>query len=203
MASRDWLVTEDGQYEACESATDLELSTNPYRLYRFLSDLEDILHNITDDRSRLQAIRPLVRRLLASSEWLQYEYLEPDADTGWSVLMLYDEPNFPLTVQTVAWLPRRVSPIHNHATWGVVAILGGQEKNTFWKPTHHQELSGEIEQAGELILTPGEIISFLPNAIHAVEALGDEPTVSFNVYGETNYEQRFEFNLATSTAKNF
>ncbi len=203
MGSQDWIVTEEGQCEACKSDSDLELSMNPYRLYRFLTDLEDILQKIPDERQRLQAIRPLVRRLLTSSEWLQGEYLEPDAGTGWSVLMLYDEPNFPLTVQTVAWLPGRVSPIHNHATWGVVALISGQEKNTFWKRANNQELSGEIEQVGERIFTPGEIISFLPDAIHSVEALGDEPTITFNLYGETNYEQRFEFDPVTYTARIF
>lgn len=203
MVSQDWIVTEEGHCEACESDSELELSMNPYRLYRFLTDLEDILQKITDERQRLQAIRPLVRRLLTSSEWLQGEYLEPDPETGWSVLMLYDEPNFPLTVQTVAWLPGRVSPIHNHATWGVVALISGQEKNTFWKRASNQELSGKIEQVGERILTPGEIISFLPDAIHSVEALGDEPTITFNLYGETNYEQRFEFDPVTCIARNF
>ncbi len=203
MVIQDWLVTEEGSCEACESDSDLELSTNPYRLYRFLTDLEDILEEIPDERQRLQAIRPLVRRLLTSSEWLQGEYLEPDPETGWSVLMLYDEPNFPLTVQTVAWLPGRVSPIHNHATWGVVALISGQEKNTFWKRANQQELSGKIEQVGEHILMPGGIISFLPDAIHSVEALGDEPTITFNLYGETNYKQRFEFDPVTCTARNF
>ncbi len=46
-------------------------------------------------------------------------------------------------------------------------------------------------------------ISFMPDAIHSVEAIYDEATISFNLYGETNYEQRFEFDPVTSTAKNF
>lgn len=201
MVSQDWLVTDDGKCEAWGESSDyLELSTDQYRLYRFLTDLEDILHKFKSDRHRLQAICPLVRRLLTSSEWLQGEYLEPDSETGWSVLTLYDEPDFPLTVQTVAWLPGRVSPIHNHATWGVVALISGEERNTLWRRTDNQ---GGIEKVGDIILTPGEIISLMPDAIHSVEALGDEPTISFNLYGETNYEQRFEFDPVAGTAKNF
>lgn len=201
MVSQDWLVREDGKCEAWEEVADnLESPTNQYRLYRFLTDLENILHTIKSDRHRLQAICPLVRRLLISSEWLQGEYLEPDPEIGWSVLTLYDEPDFPLTVQTVAWLPGRVSTIHNHATWGVVALISGEEKNTLWRRTDN---NGGIEKVGDLILTPGEIISLTPDAIHHVEALGDEPTISFNLYGETNYEQRFEFDLVSGTAKNF
>ncbi len=201
MTSQDWLVTDDGKDETWEELADnLELSTNQYRLYRFLTDIEDILHNFKSVRHRLQAICPLVRRLLTSSEWLQYEYLEPDPETGWSIVTLYDEPDFPLTVQTVSWLPGQVSPIHNHATWGVVALISGSEKNTLWRRTNPD---GAIEKVGDLILTPGEIISFMPDAIHQIEALGDEPTISFNLYGETNYEQRFEFDPITQTATIF
>jgi predicted metal-dependent enzyme (double-stranded beta helix superfamily) len=43
----------------------------------------------------------------------------------------------------------------------------------------------------------------MPDAIHSVEAIGDEPTISFNLYGETDYDQRFEFDPVTCTAKNF
>ncbi len=201
MANQDWLITDDGHREASEIRTETELSENPYRLFRFLTDLEDILINISDDKQRLEKIRPIVRRLLNSSEWLHYEYLEPNPDTGFSVTTLYDEPDFPLTVQTVVWLPGSVSPIHNHATWGVVAILSGEEKNTFWKKVNQDDK--RIEKAGELILSPGDIISLTSDAIHNVEVMGDELTVSFNLYGETNYERRYEFDPINCTATNF
>ena len=198
----DWLVSDNGQCQPCETATHTPNSDRPYRLYRFLTDLEDILCNVTDDTQRLQLICPLVRLLLNSSEWLQYEYEPPNPETGWSVTTLYDEPDFPLTVQTVAWAPGATSPIHNHAAWGVVAILDGQEKNSFWQPANKDKSEG-IVKVGERLLVPGEIISFTPNAIHNIEVVGDEPTVSFNLYGETDYEQRFEFDSVTGKASNF
>ena len=202
MESSDWLVTENGDCLAC-NLQESETSTGYYRLYRFLTDVEDILESTKDDRQRLEQIRPLVRRLLTSSYWLQGEYREPNPDTGWSVLMLYDEPEFPLTVQTVVWLPGRVSPIHNHAAWGVVALISGEEKNTFWRRTTDSEFPDRIEKVGEQILVPGDIISFMPDAIHHVEVMGTEPTITFNLYGKTEYQQRFEFDPITHTAKNF
>ncbi|MFP5272690.1 cupin [Coleofasciculus sp.] len=202
MESSDWLVTDNGDCLGCK-VQESETSTGYYRLYRFLTDVEDILETIKDDRQRLEKIRPLVRRLLTSSDWLQGEYREPNPDTGWSVLMLYDEPKFPLTVQTVVWLPGRVSPIHNHAAWGVVALISGEEKNTFWRRTRDSEGRDRIEKGGEQVLVPGDIISFMPDAIHHVEAMGEEPTITFNLYGETDYQQRFEFDSITHTAKNF
>jgi predicted metal-dependent enzyme (double-stranded beta helix superfamily) len=164
-----------------------------------LTDLEDILKQENSDRRRLEAIMPLVRKLLNNNTWLLTDYDLPDPDLGWSVTTLYDEPDFPLTVQTVAWSPGQISPIHNHGTWGLVALISGQEKNIFWQENHPSDSTLEIEMVGELVISPGDIISFLPNTIHQIEALGEEPTVSFNLYGETDYERRFEFDPVHST----
>jgi hypothetical protein len=139
---QDWLVTDGGDCVAV-NLEELALPEKPYRLYRFLTELEDILDTITDDSLRIQAIIPLVRKLLASSYWLQIEFTEPPTDPGWSVQFLYDEYEFPLTVQMVAWLPGHVSPIHNHATWGIVAIISGQEKISFGAVLRPQKIYQE------------------------------------------------------------
>jgi predicted metal-dependent enzyme (double-stranded beta helix superfamily) len=191
MTEQNWFVDNDGHCEAWEMVAQPE-DQAPYRLYRFLTELEDILIQNSDDRSRLQAICPLVRKLLTSSSWLQVTPLVPDPDTGWEVLMLYDEPFFPLTIQLVAWAPGVASPIHNHASWGVVALLNGQEKNTLWQRSPTAKFPDRIEPVGDRLLSPGDILCFMPDAIHQVQA-GDQPTISFNLYGETNYDQRFEF----------
>ncbi|MCU0570515.1 MAG: cupin [Oculatellaceae cyanobacterium Prado106] len=172
----------------------------PYRLYRFLTDLEDILDRVPDEPTRLSLILPLVRHLLTHSEWLHMNFSPPDPVTGWSVLMLYDEPDYPITVQTVVWSPGSVSPIHNHGTWGVVALLHGQEKNRFWQRSPTSTHADHITPTQDHLLFPGDILGLTSEAIHQVEAIGDEPTISFNVYGETNYEQRFEFDPVKQTA---
>jgi len=203
MIGHDWLVADDGQCKALEGFSQPKELVEPYRLYRFLTDLEDVLNQVPDDQLRLQAIVPLVRQLLNSAEWLQILPLQPDPDTGWAVTMLYDEPFFPLTVQLVAWAPGMVSPIHNHASWGLVALLSGQEKNTFWQRSPIADLPDRIESVGDRLMVPGDILCLMPNAIHQVEAIGDQPTISFNLYGETNYDRRLEFDPIQGTAKNF
>jgi len=52
-------------------------------------------------------------------------------------------------------------------------------------------------------LTPGDVISFMPDAIHCIQAVGDTPLVTFNVYGETHSKHRFEFDSITHTARNY
>lgn len=203
MKKQDWLVMNEGQCVRMElDDRDQELS-RPYRLYRFLTDLEDLLEEVEDDQKRLNLICPLVRRLLNSSEWLQFNFLPPDPVTGWSVLMLYNEPDFSITIQTVVWSPGSVSPIHNHGTWGVVAMLSGQEKNRFWQRSPTLDHRDKIKPVGEQVLNSGDILCLMPDAIHQVEVIGNEPTISFNLYGETNFNQRFEFNRDRHTANVF
>ncbi|MEY3401237.1 MAG: hypothetical protein RLZZ86_852, partial [Cyanobacteriota bacterium] len=61
----------------------------------------------------------------------------------------------------------------------------------------------KIEKTGEINLSPGDIISFTSETIHHVQAMGEEPTVTFNIYGETNPKQRFEFDVINHIAKKF
>lgn len=199
---QDYLVTDDSICQGFFPA-EFEPATEPYRLYRFLTDLDDVLAAELDDAARVQLITPMVRSLLISSDWLQFEYTDPSPKNGWAVRMLYREPTFPLTVQMVSWSPGKVSTVHNHATWGIVALIRGREKNTFWRRSPTPEHPGRIEKVGEQILVPGDIIGFTPGAIHSVEALDDEPTISFNLYGITDYTQRFQFDPEAQTAKKF
>ncbi|NEO99679.1 MAG: cupin [Symploca sp. SIO2E9] len=209
MRSKDIFVTGNGQLQVCQCFREWDFLRENYRLYRFLTEVEDILNTTEDEYAFLPKIRMLVRQLITNSYWLQTQYLEPGNKTGTSVKLLYDELGFPLTVQIVTFLPGVTSTIHNHGTWGVVAVLKGQEKNTFWKPTNtieskdKSEYKNNIELVGEQIIFPGDIISFTSDAIHCVEAMGDEPTVTFNIYGETNSSMRFEFDSITHCARRF
>ncbi|MBF2056321.1 MAG: cupin [Cyanobacterium sp. T60_A2020_053] len=172
----------------------------PYRLYRFLTDLEDVIKTEVNQEEIIKLLIPKVRTLLIESEWLQFAYTPAHNQLGWSVNTLYEEPDYPITIQMVTWLPQQKSPIHNHATWGIVAIISGAEKNTFW---HESNEESSLDYMGEKILLAGDILGFTDQMIHQVEVIEDEPVISFNVYGITNFSQRFEFDLINKTKKLF
>lgn len=197
---KNWLVTDDGICTAFGTA-ETEPPERTYRMYRFLTEMEDILEREPDDAKRVQAIIPLVRKLLISSYWLQMEHKEPNPKTGWAVNFLYREHEYPLTVQMVTWAPGTQSKIHNHATWGIVAMVGGQEKNIFWQQAKDDPTA--IHEVGEQILYPGDIIGFTSNAVHRVAPMGDEPTISFNLYGVTDKKQRYKYDDSTLEASHF
>lgn len=204
MKHRDLLVTGDGQWQVCKPAREWDLLRTPYRFHRFLTEVEDALEAAIDEVDCLPQLRLLVRRLITNSYWIQTQYVEPDSEQGTGVIMLYDEIGYPLTVQIAVFKPGKVSTVHNHGNWGVVTVLKGEEKNTFWRRIHgDRQHPDRIEAVAEVTLLPGDIISFTPDAIHCVEAVGDEPTVTFSIYGETHHSKRFEFDPVNHTAKNF
>lgn len=204
MSNQDWLVTNEGSWQGQPLQTAAPRSQD-YRLYRFLTDVEDILAAVPDNQERLIQMFPLVRQLLDQSAWLRFAIAPPDPETGWSVNTLYDEPGFPLTVQTVVWRPGQVSKIHNHGTWGIVALMDGEEKNVLWRRPNQDPTGPQnrLEQTGDLVLNPGDLIGLMPDAIHCVEAMGEEPTVSFNLYGVADYENRWKFDPQSHAAELF
>jgi len=60
-----------------------------------------------------------------------------------------------------------------------------------------------LELVGHQDLEAGEIISFMPDAIHQVETLGPEPALTFQLYGDTQPKSRYQFDPETFTAKPF
>ena len=207
VKTADWLVKADGVCRLCKSVREWDLLAEEYRLYRFLTEVEDITRLAAaegiDEESSLSGLRMLVRKLLLNCYTVKTRLPEPDRKTGVSVVMLYDELGFPLTIQTEMNLPGTTSSIHNHGTWGVVMVLQGKLKNTFWKRDPTPEFPDKIARVGERIIESGDIISFTTSAIHSTEAVGDEPTITFNLYGETHGGKRYQFDFEKQTAKHF
>jgi len=211
MKYRDLLVTETGEWQVCQPAREWDLLRTPYRFHRFLTEVEDVLSAampFSNDSTKaevscLPQLRLLVRQLITNSYWIQTQQVEPNPETGMGTMLLYDEIGYPLTVQISTFLPGSSTPIHNHGTWGVVAVLKGEEKNTLWKRVPDPQFPDWVEPVAEVLLLPGDIISFTPGAIHSIENLGDELTVTFSIYGETHHSQRFKFDPVAHTAKIF
>lgn len=203
--SKDWIVTEDGQCQPCPTPREWDLLETPYRFYCFLAQVDEGLKQAKTEHQCdcLPILRKLVRKLVLNSYWLQTQRPEPTTTGETAILNLYDEIGYPLTVQIEMLSPGATSSIHNHGTWGIVAVLQGQEKNTLWRRTPEPEFPDKVSPIEEKTLSYGDVISFVPEAIHSIQAIGNEPLVTFNLYGETERKKRFEFDANTYKAKNY
>jgi predicted metal-dependent enzyme (double-stranded beta helix superfamily) len=181
------------------------LLDKPYRLYHFLSDVDRVLERHEEPWPIMQDLLPLVRRLVGQSDWLDAAYLQPDPEGPWAVHTLFDAPGYALTVQTAVWSPGQTFPPHNHAGWGILAVLSGMEENTLWQRIDEPPGEGPASLAAEknLQFQTGDIVAFDPHVIHSVQVPTNSPTATFNIYGPADCSSRLEYDLDAGTAHLF
>ena len=207
MTKQDWLVKNSGKCILFNSPRDWDLlnSSCPYRLYQFLMELDDIIsvanrEKETEDEYLLK-LRHLTRKLIVNTHWISNNI--PISDKEIDISTLYDEPGYPYTLQREIMLPGSSTFIHNHGTWGIVATLQGMQKNILWKSSPTPDYPHKIEKTEEKLFKAGDIISFTTNAIHSVEAVGDEPSITLNIYGETDALKRLKFDIIRNLSYRF
>jgi len=98
------------------------------------------------------------------------------------------------------------TPIHNHGTWGVVAVYAGVDRLQEYRRLDSGDDEGhaEIELATERILRPGDtaIIPHPPQDIHAQQGAEDQAALEFVLFGKNAMEiPRLYFDPEAKTAR--
>ena len=95
--------------------------------------------------------------------------------------------------------------MHSHETWGVVGIYSGIEHEVrFLKPV--APAGAALTPAGEELWEPGQVTvcCTTDDDVHAVAAVGNEPTVGIHVYGgNIGTIRRRSYDPATGEARWF
>jgi predicted metal-dependent enzyme (double-stranded beta helix superfamily) len=172
----------------------------PYSLEIFVEDVRSALSAERDERRLVEHLKPLALRFASESKsWLKPEHYECDAEQGFGIHLLHEEPDHSLWIVAASWLPHRGPPPHNHGTWALVAGVDGKEKNILWRRRGER-----LERQGEETVGPGQITSFLPQAIHSVVNESDQVSVSLHVYGKNlNRAGRSQFDPESGVERPF
>lgn len=103
--------------------------------------------------------------------------------------------------------PGKTTLPHNHTTWAVIVALSGQELNRVYRRSDDgsQEGRATLEQVREVVVQPGQSVSFLPDDIHSIHVTGDTPTLHFHLYGQPleTLSGRIGIDLATGQILNY
>ena len=129
------------------------------------------------------AIGARLRALLAEDGWLAPEHREPNLHS-YRQHLLYVSPERDVSIVALVWLPGQVTPIHDHVSWCVVGVYEGRERETRYRAVARGSMR-YLEPAGVVDALPGHVEVLTPDAedIHAVTAVGEQPTISIHVYG--------------------
>jgi predicted metal-dependent enzyme (double-stranded beta helix superfamily) len=98
---------------------------------------------------------------------------------GYCQHLLHVEPGGVFSLLGLVWRPGQDTPIHDHRTWCVVAVLAGTEQETIYELRDEYLVAADKHEcrAGSVsVCTP-------PGDIHSVRNAGAETALSLHVYG--------------------
>jgi predicted metal-dependent enzyme (double-stranded beta helix superfamily) len=167
-------------------------------LDQYVRDLREIAAQHSDPVEITNLVAPLAMKFAQSPELRRPEYRECDAEQGFGVHLLHEEPNHDLAVFLVSWLPGRGTTPHNHKTWAVVVGIEGQEQEISYERRDDGSKSGyaDLKRGGEHVMSAGDTARCYPEHIHSVRNVGKDVSMSLHTYGRhINYTGRSEFDV--------
>ena len=163
------------------------------RKARDAGDEADVVRRVRDAASALASRK---------AQWLTPQMRRPDAEQGFGLYVLHEEPDHSLATFVVSWLPRRGTTPHDHGTWAVVVGLEGEERNELWRRLDDATLPGyaELARSGEKVFGADEVLVMPTGVIHSVWNDSDRISVSLHVYGRhINHTGRSQFDPVART----
>jgi len=98
---------------------------------------------------------------------------------GYQTHLVHAEPDGSFSVVVMVWRPGQRTPVHDHLTWCVTAVLQGTEYEEVYANRRDH-----LETVGRNANPVGTVSGFAPPGdIHQVTNIGDAVAVSMHVYG--------------------
>jgi predicted metal-dependent enzyme (double-stranded beta helix superfamily) len=99
--------------------------------------------------------------------------------SGYQTHLVHAESDGSFSVVVMVWLPGQQTPVHDHLTWCVTAVLQGTEYEEVF--AHRGD---HLEVVARNASPAGTVSGFAPPGdIHQVTNIGDRVAVSMHVYG--------------------
>ncbi len=150
--------------------------------------LKELRQAVRDDD--LAAVTNLVRAAIREP---------PFVPQSGSSQLLHSEPG--LTVLHTTVNPGFVSPPHDHRTWAVIGVYGGQEDNTFYRLSPETR---RLEQIGRRSVHYGEVLTLGVDAIHQIANPLADKLIALHVYGRNIFEiERSAWDLVSGLERPF
>ncbi|TMR11238.1 hypothetical protein ETD86_36490 [Nonomuraea turkmeniaca] len=171
----------------------------------FIDDVGLVASGTADEHEITARVADLLSALLAGGYRLPPEVTRSSAARH-VTYPLYIAPDDSWSMASVVWDVGQRTNVHSHETWGVVGIYAGVEHEIrYLKPTVSSP-SAPLTPAGETRWAPGQVTvcCTTDDDVHAVAAVGSEPTIGIHVYGgNIGTIRRREYDPATGEARWF
>ncbi|MFI9550947.1 hypothetical protein [Nonomuraea endophytica] len=150
----------------------------------FIRDVASLVSAIDDEYEITKLVAERLSALLAGGYRLPPEFTRP-SDDHHVTYPLHIAPDDSWSLASVVWNVGQRTPVHGHETWGVAGIYAGAERELRYLKPAADGPGGALTPAGEQVWERGDVTvcCTTDDDVHAVTAVGAEPTVGIHVYG--------------------
>jgi 3-mercaptopropionate dioxygenase len=169
---------------ARRSSSSAEITMGPADLQTFIDDVGRTVASTDDEHEITERVAKRLSDLLAGGYRLPLEVTRPSS-VRHVTYPLYIAPDDSWSMASVVWDVGQRTPVHSHETWGVVGIYSGIEREVRYLKPVMPTAGAALTPAGEQLWRPGQVTvcCTTDDDVHAVAAVGNEPTVGIHVYG--------------------
>ena len=169
-----------------------------------MGQIKDIINTKGVNRDALEEVKDIVAAMTREVEMFgEAEFPTPTPEEVAKIYLLSDEAGGDFSLYLISVLPVGPSRVHDHGTFAVIAGMEGVEENTIYKRLDDGSEVGRasLEVDHKVTLKSGDAIAFMPEDIHRILVVSEEPTRHFHLYGKGFDQQtnRLEFNIKEGT----
>jgi predicted metal-dependent enzyme (double-stranded beta helix superfamily) len=161
-----------------------------YGVEAFINECHSICQEFVSPADIVQEVCPALEKLTRDPSFLKPEHFAPNPDHYARHPVFLCEKGT-LSLFTMVWDPGQWTPVHDHGTWGVVAVVQGvlEERNFIRVDNRQRDDSGIVLSRGGLsLLGVGSVTTFVPNPDHIHRtgvSRSRSRAVSLHLYGRT------------------
>lgn len=168
-------------------------ATDRYAVDAFVADAKRILSDAQGDRARVvRELTPLVEQVVWDDGLFDERY-RAEPENGRPRFLHHSESDGSLQIYVVEFAPGMPTPVHDHVTWGLIGVCGGQQRTARYARVDDGAAAGhaELRLLEDRVLDRGAVYPLLPpDDIHRIETVGDSPSYSLHVLGVDLGRQR-------------
>lgn len=167
--------------------TAMSTATAPgFGLGDYVRAIEDVLDRRPSNRLIIREVSVATKKLCADDRWLEERFRVGSPDY-YTRHLLHRDPKNRFVVLSLVWMPGQMTPIHDHACWGVMGLI----QNSLEEVCYDRLDDGsrpefaELEQSRGTDVGQGGVAYLLPpyEEIHRIGNTSNKPTISLHVYG--------------------
>jgi predicted metal-dependent enzyme (double-stranded beta helix superfamily) len=165
-----------------------------------------------DAAERIEALKPVFRRLLESDGWLPDALSRPDETSrmgdGIGQYALYRAEDGSLCLFSLVIPPGAKTPVHDHLAWGLIGVYRGTQRETVYRRMDDASdaTRATLAVTREDDLAAGSFYALIPptDDIHYVETISDSASVSIHLLAnDTACVWRHRFDPASGAVTPF